>query len=53
MTRGQERAAAVAKWTLGAMVALWAIYVVGMNAFLSSSLFAKVVDGDPMIVDVH
>jgi hypothetical protein len=31
----------------------YAFYVVGMNVFLSTSLFEKAVDADPMTIDVH
>jgi hypothetical protein len=36
-----------------AFVALEAAYLVAMNVFLSTPLFAKVIDADPMVVDIH
>ena len=35
------------------LVALALFYVVGMNIFLSTSLFEKVIDGQPEVIDIH
>jgi hypothetical protein len=38
---------------VGALLAVGLLYPVAMNVFLSTSLFAKVIDGQPATIDVH
>lgn len=49
----KSRPARFARATVAAVVSLWAAYVVLMNVFLSTSLFDKVVNGDPITLDIH
>lgn len=52
-TRENRRGRTAALAALAAIVGLWALYVVVMNAFLSTSLFERVVNADPERLDVH
>lgn len=48
-TRGKKVAVA----TVAALVSVWALYVVLINVFLSTSLFDRVVNQDKMMLDIH
>lgn len=55
MTRNEwkTRGKRVARATVAALVSLWVLYVVAINVFLSTSLFDRVVNRDPVTLDVH
>ncbi len=36
-----------------AVLGVLSLYAIGMNVFLSTSLFAKVIDGQPDVIDIH
>jgi hypothetical protein len=48
-TRGKR----VARATVAALLSLWALYVVGINALLSTSLFDRIVNQDRITLDIH
>jgi hypothetical protein len=51
--RLHSRALRTFRAALVAFVSLWALYIVGINVFLSTSLFERVLDGDPQTIDIH
>jgi hypothetical protein len=43
----------LARALIVALLAIGLFYVVAMNVFLSTSLFARVIDGQPDVIDIH
>lgn len=49
----KSRPSRFARATVAAVVLAWATYVVLINVFLSTSLFERIVDNDPVTLDIH
>lgn len=51
--RGRSKLSRIAIRAGVALLSLWTFYLVGMNVFLSTSLFEKAINGDPETVEIH